>query len=134
MPSDEVLVTALRKVNLWPLISSRGGLDADISSIALSHGQQQLFSLAVAIIKKSTAKIVVIDESTSGVDEETEKMMNQLIKDEFRDCTVIYIAHRLEMAREFDAIIVLGGGEVVEMGTPGELIASRGAFWELFRG
>ncbi|TLD27952.1 canalicular multispecific organic anion transporter 2 [Venturia nashicola] len=133
MPPDENLIGALRKVKLWDLISSRGGLDADLTSIALSHGQQQLFCLAAAILKKSTTKIVVIDEATSGVDEETEKMMDQLIKEEFQNCTVICIAHRLGMAREFDLVVVLGGGEVLEMGKPEELEERRGEFWRLLR-
>lgn len=128
-PPDEFLILALRKVKLWTLISSRGGLDADLTSIALSHGQQQLFCLAAAILKKS--KIVVIDEATSGVDTETEKMMDELIKEEFRDCTVLCIAHRLDMALEFDKVVVLGGGEVLEMGPPGELVEERGEFWRL---
>lgn len=130
--SDESLITALRKTNLWDIIASRGGLDADISTIALSHGQQQLFCLAAAILKKSN--IVVIDEATSGVDEETEKRMNVLMREEFKDCTVICIAHRFEMALEFDLVVVLGRGEIVEMGPPEVLVEERGEFWKLLRG
>lgn len=58
-------------------------------------------------------------------------MMDELIKEEFRDCTVLCIAHRLDMALEFDKVVVLGGGEVLEMGPPGELVEERGEFWRL---
>lgn len=77
---------------------------------------------------------MIIDEATSGVDEETEKKMNELIREEFKDCTVICIAHRLEMSLEFDLVVVLGKGQIVEMGRPGVLVEERGEFWKLVRG
>ncbi|QDS76097.1 hypothetical protein FKW77_006285 [Venturia effusa] len=130
--SDETLITVLRKTNLWDLISTRGGLDADLSTIALSHGQKQLFSLAAALLK--TSKIVLMDEATSGVDPETEVLMNRLVREEFAGRTVLCISHRLDMALEFDLVVVLEEGGVVEMGEPGVLVEERGEFWRLLRG
>lgn len=127
--TDEAMVSALEKVGLWDLIASRGGLEATMSAIALSHGQQQLFCLATAILRKS--RIVIMDEATSGVDEETETKMFDLIQKEFRDCTVITVAHRLKMAEGCDLVVVLSGGRCVEMGEPRALLAQGGEFLQL---
>ncbi|CAG8961703.1 hypothetical protein HYFRA_00006243 [Hymenoscyphus fraxineus] len=127
--TDEDMTTALEKVGLWGLIESRGGLSAEISAVALSHGQQQLFCLASAMLKKS--KIVLIDEATSGVDDETENKMYDLIHEEFRDCTVISIAHRLDRVLEYDQVVVLSHGRCIENGAPGDLLEKQGEFWKL---
>ncbi|KAJ5038620.1 uncharacterized protein L3040_006301 [Drepanopeziza brunnea f. sp. 'multigermtubi'] len=126
---EDAVITALQKVGLWDLISARGGLEADISKIGLSHGQQQLFCLAAAMLKKS--KIVLIDEATSGVDSETERRMDDLIREEFRGCVVISISHRLAAVMDFDQVVVLHQGRCVEIGEPKVLLEKRGEFWKL---
>jgi ATP-binding cassette subfamily C (CFTR/MRP) protein 1 len=129
-------IAALQKVGLWDLIFAQGGLEANISALSLSHGQQQLFCLARAILKKTTpgaSKILIMDETTSGVDGETEELMERLLFDEFMDSTVICIAHRLKLARNCDVVVVLEGGSVVEMGEPEKLLEESGRFqglWE----
>lgn len=129
---NEALVSALTKVGLWEHIVSRGGLEASMDAIALSHGQQQLFCLAAAILRKAKGSIVVMDEATSGVDDDTERKMYKLIEDEFRACTVINIAHRLKPAAEIsDLVIVLSGGKCVEVGHPKSLSEAKGEFWRL---
>lgn len=137
--SDEALVAALTKVGLWTgLVAERGGLEADMGALALSHGQRQLFSLAAAVVKKKkktragAAAVVVLDEATSGMDDETERQMYQVIEEEFRDCTVIAVAHGLRRAaRACDMVIVLAGGRCVEMGHPETLREAKGAFWQM---
>lgn len=132
---DETMIAVLTKVGLWDIISERGGLEADMAVVALSHGQQQLFSLATAILKKEKASIIIMDEATSGVDDATERRMYELIRGEFRDCTVIMIAHRLETAAEIcDLAIVLSSGKCVEMGHPEDLLQNKGEFWDLLKG
>ncbi|KAE9962043.1 hypothetical protein BLS_000905, partial [Venturia inaequalis] len=88
-PPDNSLILALQKVNLWSLISARGGLDAETTTLSLSHGQKQLFALAAAVLRKSTTKIVVVDEAASGVDTETARMMMRVVGEEFAGCTVL---------------------------------------------
>lgn len=127
--TDEAMITALNKVGLWELIDARGGLQAAMSAVALSLGQQQLFALATAMLRKS--KIVVMDELTAGVDEETELKMYHLMQAEFRDCTVISIAHRLKMIEDDDLVLVLAGGVCVEMGQRKTLLEKKGEFWQL---
>ncbi|KAJ5740408.1 P-loop containing nucleoside triphosphate hydrolase protein [Penicillium malachiteum] len=122
---DEVIIDALREVNLWSYLESKGGLDADMSEDLLSHGQQQLFCLARALCKSS--KIVILDEATSSVDSETEKLMQHVIRTRFKDQTIIAIAHKLESILDFDKIAFLDQGKVVEFDTPQNLLSKEGS-------
>ena len=92
---------------------SEGGLN-------LSQGQRQLLCLARAIV--SRPKIMVLDEATSAVDMETDALIQRSIREEFGDATLIVIAHRLSTIADFDRILVLGEGRVVEFDTPGKLM------------
>ncbi|KAJ5629255.1 P-loop containing nucleoside triphosphate hydrolase protein [Penicillium herquei] len=128
---DEVIIDALREVNLWSYLESKGGLDADMSEDLLSHGQQQLFCLARALCKSS--RIVILDEATSSVDSETEKLMQHVIRTRFKDQTIIAIAHKLESILDFDKIAFLDQGRVVEFDTPQNLLSKEGsAFRSLY--
>ncbi|KAJ2353665.1 hypothetical protein GGH92_000517 [Coemansia sp. RSA 2673] len=73
-------------------------------------------------------KIVVLDEATANVDLETDKSVQELIRKEFSDCTVLTIAHRLETIMNSDRIIVMDKGTIAEIGTPQELLAKDGMF------
>jgi ATP-binding cassette subfamily C (CFTR/MRP) protein 1 len=71
--NDYSIIVALEKVGLWDNIYERGGLDADMDAMPLSHGQQRLFCLACTMLKQS--RILVLDEATSNVDPQTEAAM-----------------------------------------------------------
>lgn len=98
----------------------------------LSHGQRQLFCLARAMLRES--KILVIDEATASVDLKTDELMQGIIEEHFRGCTVLAVAHRLGTIRGFDRIVVFGEGTVVEVGEPGRLLEDEGsrfrALWD----
>ncbi|KAJ2475373.1 ABC transporter C member 13 [Coemansia sp. RSA 2320] len=96
-----------------------------------SDGQKQLFSLCRLLMRKR--KVLVLDEATADVDLETDCQMQELIRKEFSDCTVLTIAHRLDTIMNSDRIIVMEKGEIAEMGPPKELIASGGMFAELVK-
>ncbi|KAJ5085777.1 P-loop containing nucleoside triphosphate hydrolase protein [Penicillium argentinense] len=128
---DAPIISALEKVNLWSHVKSKGGLDAELSDDLLSHGQQQLFCLARALCKNS--RVVVLDEATSSVDAETDKLMQQIIRTEFREKTVIAIAHKLHTVLDFDKVVFMERGRVVEFDHPGALLQREGsAFRGLF--
>jgi ATP-binding cassette, subfamily B, bacterial len=98
----------------------------------LSGGQKQRVSLARAIVKN--APIVILDEATSAVDNETEAAIQRALKDFARDRTLVVIAHRLSTIRHADWIYVLGqGGVVVEGGTHHELLEHEGVYASLWR-
>ncbi|KAJ2689346.1 ATP-binding cassette glutathione S-conjugate transporter ycf1 [Coemansia spiralis] len=83
--------------------------------------------------KSLSRKIIVLDEATANVDLETDKMVQELIRKEFSDCTVLTIAHRLETIMKSDRIIVMDKGTIAEIGTPEELLAKDGMFAQLVK-
>ena len=93
----------------------------------LSLGQRQLISIARAILQKS--KIVVIDEATSFIDNETDDKIQRVIMEEFKMSTVITIAHRLNTIMKSERILVLDDGEVKEFDTPSILLQQTDSFF-----
>ena len=87
----------------------------------LSVGQRQLVCLARALLRKSP--ILVMDEATAAVDPQTDSFIQQAIRNsQFKNCTVLTIAHRLNTVMDYDQIVVLGGGQILEMGSPTKLM------------
>ncbi|KAJ2045008.1 hypothetical protein GGI08_006935 [Coemansia sp. S2] len=109
------------------------GLDKSVGNCfgSFSSGQQQLFGLCRVIMRRQ--KIIVLDEATANVDLETDKSVQELIRKEFSDCTVLTIAHRLETIMNSDRIIVMDKGIIAEIGTPQELLAKDGMFAQLVK-
>ena len=97
----------------------------------LSRGQRQLLCLARASLTKS--KIMVMDEATSAVDMDTDALIQKSIREHSAESTLIVIAHRLQTVADFDRIVVLGEGKVVEEGSPVELVERRGVYWGMLR-
>ncbi|KAJ6089772.1 hypothetical protein N7467_004988 [Penicillium canescens] len=96
---------------------SQGGLN-------MSQGQRQLLCLARAIV--SRPKIIALDEATSAVDKKTDRFIQGSIREEFKDSTLLVIAHRLSTVADFDKILVMGDGRVVEYDSPRVLINKEG--------
>lgn len=95
----------------------------------LSRGQCQLVCLGRALVHET--KILVLDEATASVDVETDHVLQQTIRSEFRDRTIFTVAHRLNTIMDSDRIIVLDHGQLVEFDTPNALLKKKGAFWSL---
>ncbi|KAG0646471.1 abc multidrug transporter B [Hyphodiscus hymeniophilus] len=128
--TDAAIIAAIQKVQLWPLVNSKGGLDAELEQEFFSHGQRQFFCLARAILRKS--KVVVLDEVTSSVDSRSDELMQRVIRDEFGDSTIICVAHRLDTILDFGRIALLGGGELKELDSPEALLGRDSLFKELY--
>jgi len=96
----------------------------------LSVGQRQLVCLARALLKK--CKILVLDEATAAVDLETDSLIQETIRDQFGNCTVFTIAHRLNTIMDSDRVAVLDAGKLVQLDSPENLInLNRGIFYEM---
>lgn len=89
----------------------------------LSVGQKQLICLARALLRKT--KILILDEATAAIDLETDDLIQKTIRTEFKDCTVLTIAHRLNTIMDSSRIIVLDRGKIVEFDTPQNLISNK---------
>ncbi|EDW59850.1 probable multidrug resistance-associated protein lethal(2)03659 [Drosophila virilis] len=121
--SDAKLWDALEEVKLKPLISELpSGLQSKISEGGsnFSVGQRQLVCLARAILREN--RILVMDEATANVDPQTDALIQATIRNKFRECTVLTIAHRLNTIMDSDKVIVMDAGQMVEFGSPYELL------------
>jgi len=94
--------------------------------VGLSGGQRQRVAIARAMLLDP--KILILDDSMSAVDAETEKLLQAAIASVMKGRTTILIAHRLSTAQHADRIIVLRDGEIVEQGTHADLVASSGYY------
>ena len=90
-------------------------------------GQKQLLCLARALLRRN--KVLVLDEATSNIDMKTEAFIQRVIKEKFGDTTIITIAHRLNTIADYDKVIVMNEGKVVENDSPMRLIEKKGLFF-----
>ncbi|GER54532.1 ABC transporter family protein [Striga asiatica] len=92
-----------------------------------SVGQRQLFCLGRALLKKST--ILVLDEATASVDSATDGVIQKIINQEFKDRTVVTIAHRIHTVIDSDLVLVLSDGRIAEYDTPAKLLEREDSFF-----
>lgn len=109
------------------------GLETKVGErgIKLSQGQKQRIAIARAILRN--APLVILDEPTSALDVETESMFQHSLGEWAEGCTKVIIAHRLSTIRDADVIVFLENGEVREMGSPKQLLASGGRFADFWQ-
>ncbi|XP_066432335.1 multidrug resistance-associated protein 1-like isoform X2 [Eleutherodactylus coqui] len=130
--SDEDIWTAIELAHLKSFVSNLpDGLNHMCSEGGenLSVGQRQLVCLARALLRKT--KILVLDEATAAVDLETDDLIQSTIREEFKDCTVLTVAHRLNTIMDYTRIIVFNKGEIVEFDTPSRLLENKGLFYSM---
>jgi len=128
----EQMNEALRKVDLYDTIMEKGGLMMQVEEKAsnLSGGQKQRLVLARAILHDSD--IYIFDEATSNIDVESEDKIMQVVQELAKEKLVILISHRLANVVKADIIYVVKAGEIVEIGSHAELLASVGDYKKLF--
>ena len=125
---------AARVTQILPTIQTFGsGFETMIGErgVRLSGGQKQRTALARAIIKDPP--VLILDDAFSSVDAETEEEILRELRQFMRGRTTLLISHRISSMRNADQIIYVRGAEVIERGTHDELLARRGAYYELYR-
>ncbi|KAH9105370.1 hypothetical protein AeMF1_018781 [Aphanomyces euteiches] len=122
---DADLWAVLKKVHLADCLE--GGLDFQVAEKGsnLSVGQRQLLCIARALLRQS--RVVVLDEATANIDLESDRLIQQTIKECFRDVTMLIIAHRLDTIIDSDRILVMDRGSVIEYDSPQVLLAKKGS-------
>lgn len=129
--SEDQIITAAKKSNSWEFISSfPDGLHTVIGErgIKLSGGQRQRIAIARAILKDP--KILILDEATSSLDAESEKLVQEALDILMEGRTSIIIAHRLATIKSVDCIYVLENGAIVETGTHDELVENEKGIYQ----
>lgn len=107
------------------------GYDTPVQADMLSQGEQQLITIARAILEG--ANMLILDEATSSVDTLTEQRIQKAVQELTRGKTSFVIAHRLSTIRAADQILVMDGGKIAEMGTHEELLKAGGLYKELYQ-
>ncbi|KAK8051250.1 ATP-dependent bile acid permease, partial [Apiospora rasikravindrae] len=100
-----------------------------------SHGQRQVLSLCRALVRKS--KLMLLDEATASMDYETDQGIQEVLRKDLnehgRDRTLVTIAHRLKTIIDYDRVVVLSAGNVIENGSPKELYEAMGPFYDMMK-
>lgn len=124
--SQDEINTVINSVNLQDLVAQLpDGLDSEVGEkgVMLSGGQRQRLAIARALISKP--KILLLDEPTSQLDAENEKIFSEVVGSISKKCALIVIAHRISTVKKADKIIVLDGGKVVGQGRHEELFVNN---------
>jgi len=128
------LLEAVRMANIKDFIESLPvGYNTKVGSggQSLSGGEKQRILIARAVYKQP--EFLFIDEGTSSLDAENEKVIIDNLQDFFKGRTVIVVAHRLSTVRNADQIVVLEKGKIAEAGKHDDLIAKRGSYYNLVK-
>ncbi|KAL6167369.1 hypothetical protein ACJQWK_06803 [Exserohilum turcicum] len=135
--SDKAIMAAMKDVQLWDIIVAKGDvekynhpLDVEVDDLHFSHGQRQLFCLARAMLRKDKASMVIMDEATSNLDATTDAHVQRLLRSKFPHHTLISVAHKLETILDFDKVVVMNKGQLVEYGRPHKLLDRHGSWFK----
>lgn len=107
----------------------------EVGSSSYSSGQKQLICIIRAAINMS--KILILDEASANIDTTTERLLTNIVNEIFKDSTILAIAHRLHMIMDYDKILVLDNGNIVEFDDPKALLNNENSFvkqiWDRYK-
>ncbi len=131
--TEEQVIAAAKVANAHEFImQTEKGYQTNIGDrgAKLSGGQRQRLSIARAVL--ANPPILILDEATSSLDTESEKLVQKALFNVMKDRTSVVIAHRLSTIQHADEIIVIKKGEIVERGTHSQLLTQKGTYWKLY--
>lgn len=131
--SDEEVFEAAKKAYIHDFIMTLpNGYNSKVGErgVMLSGGERQRIAIARAILKD--APILILDEATSALDSESEKYIQESLKELMKNKTVIAIAHRLSTLKEMSRIVVMEEGKIIEEGTHLALLRKKGAYYSFY--
>jgi len=131
--TEEEMMAAVHAVHADGVIARmEKGYDSDVGEGGdlLSTGEKQLLSFARAVL--ANPRIFVLDEATSSIDTETEQLIQEATESLLKGRTSFVIAHRLSTIRQADVILMVHDGKIIEKGTHAELMAAKGAYYQLY--
>lgn len=135
--SDTEVWTALEQVNMHEAVRSfTFGLSEPVRENGenLSQGQRQLICIARALLRRT--QVLIVDEGTSAVDPYTDDLIQKVLREQAskHGTTVLAIAHRLQTILDFDRILVMGAGHVLEYDTPANLMSNKNSVFSSMLG
>ncbi|CAG7848335.1 ATP-dependent bile acid permease [Serendipita indica DSM 11827] len=126
-PSSVVDVSPPQEAEETPSVPGRAPQDDKLSKGQFSQGQRQLMSMARALLRQSS--IVILDEATSSIDFKTDAKIQAAVREEFKNSCLITIAHRIRTVIDYDRLLILDKGNIVEFDTPWNLIRKEGGLF-----
>jgi subfamily B ATP-binding cassette protein MsbA len=133
--SDDEIIAAARAAHAWEFIERlQQGLDTRVGErgVKLSGGQRQRIAIARVFLKNPA--LVILDEATSSLDSESERLVEAAMEDLLRNRSTLIIAHRLSTVLRADRVVVIDRGAIVEEGTHTSLLQRDGVYSKLYRG
>jgi subfamily B ATP-binding cassette protein MsbA len=133
--ADEDVVAAARAAHAIEFVERLPqGLDTRVGErgVKLSGGQRQRIAIARVFLKNPA--VVVLDEATSSLDSESERLVEEAMEDLLRGRSTLIIAHRLSTVLRADRVVVIDRGQIIEEGRHSDLMANEGVYAKLYRG